>query len=650
MSTRPETAVPLQLVHDQRYEDYQQNKKRHCLIRDAVAGLIVALVSIPLGVGFAIASGLQPEQGIIAGAFAGILGGLFGGSKYQVYGPTAAFIPLLSGIVAKYDVPFLILASVIAGCLIVLMGLFKLGDHFSKVPFSVTVGFTIGIALCIVLGQLPDALGSVSPTPVHTLEKLQALGNLSGHPNIDAVLLAALTFLIIRSCYKISVFIPGPLIAIVTAVLLAHTVFIVQPVPLVADKLGEISGGIFKLTLPGLGTNSLVELILPVLSIVFIASLESLLSARMADRLAKTTFFFSPNRELVGQGIVNTVVPLLNGFPCTGAFARTATGIKAGATSPLSSLFNGSFMLILMLFFNRYIAMIPLACISGLLIFVACSMVKAEEVRHVFKEGRFHVFLMFYTALVTFLADLLIAVSSATAIYYLFTCCKNKRIALPLLAVGIALASIGFQTVWAKAPPGTTQPTPEALVFLTEGNKRFYLNQSSHPHQTHEQLVALSRTQHPFVAVLGCSDSRVPPEIIFDQGLGDIFDIRVAGNVVDPVVLGSLEYAVEHLNVPLIFVLGHERCGAIQATLDHENPHNHINTIIRSIAPAIKHSKNSSEQAAKLNVTRVLQQISESPVFRKRLESGQLQLVGGYYHLDSGEVEVLLPPERKAEF
>ncbi len=390
-----------------------------------MAGFIVALVAIPLGVGFAIASGLKPEQGIMAGAFAGILGGLFGGSKYQVYGPTAAFIPLLSSIVAKYDVPFLILTSVIAGLLIVLMGVFKLGTYFSKVPFSVTVGFTIGIAFSIMLGQLPDALGSPYPVSIHAVEKLQAVAGLLLHPNMDAMLLAALTFIIIRGCYKTSVFIPGPLIAILVAVSLEQSPLIAQAVPLVADKLGSIDH-IFKLTPPSLGPRPLWSLCIPVLSIVFIASLESLLSARMADRLANNKTCYNPNRELIGQGIVNTLVPLLNGFPCTGAFARTATSIKAGATSPLASLFQGSFILILMLFFTGYLAMIPMACISGLLIYVACNMVKADEIRHVFSEGKFSTLLMIYTAIVTFLTDLFIAVSTGTALYYLVACC-NKR-------------------------------------------------------------------------------------------------------------------------------------------------------------------------------------------------------------------------------
>lgn len=424
MISRLKTMLLQVLTPDPRFETYAEpGKTRVVLIRDVLAGLIVALVAIPLAVGFSIASGLRPEQGIVAGALAGILGGIFGGSKYQVYGPTAAFIPLLSAIMAHYDFPFLILASLIAGVLIFLMGVFRLGDYFAKIPFSVTVGFTVGIAFSIALGQLPDALGSLQGSSPHALEKIRLVSALMMHPNLAALGIAVMTFAIIRICYKTSVFIPGPLIAIVVAVLLVRFAGAALPgvadIPVLADKFGVMHGDIFRLTLPGLGAHPVWALIVPTLSIVFIASLESLLSARMADRLANNANAHDPNRELVGQGVVNTVVPLLNGFPCTGAFARTATSIKAGAASPMASLFQGGFIILLMLFFAERVAVIPMACISGLLIYVACNMVKVEELRQVCLRGRIHAFLMVYTAVMTVATDLFIAVSTATAIYHL---------------------------------------------------------------------------------------------------------------------------------------------------------------------------------------------------------------------------------------
>jgi sulfate permease, SulP family len=428
MTTQPAIAPPDKALNivDPRFEAYRGQQRLTLLINDALAGLVVALVAIPLGIGFAIASGLSPEQGIIAGAAACILGGLFGGSKYQVYGPTAAFIPLLSSVVSQYGTSFLIMSSLIAGAIIILMGIFKLGDLFSKIPFSITVGFTLGIALSIGLGQLPDALGSLHTIAPHTLEKIGIVYGLLLNPNLYTLAITVLVFFIIRTCYKTSVLIPGPLIAIGFALLLSNTLLQGQNIPLVATKFGSLDGNIFKLTLPVFASQPWWVWIKPVLSIVFIASLESLLSARMADRLAGNKTPFNANRELVGQGLVNMIVPLLNGFPCTGAFARTATSIKAGAISPAASLFKGSFVIILMVFFAHYVSIIPMACISGLLLYVATNMVKMEEVRHVFHDGRLHTFFMLYTAGVTFISDLFIAVSTATLLYSLIVFWKKR--------------------------------------------------------------------------------------------------------------------------------------------------------------------------------------------------------------------------------
>jgi carbonic anhydrase len=209
-----------------------------------------------------------------------------------------------------------------------------------------------------------------------------------------------------------------------------------------------------------------------------------------------------------------------------------------------------------------------------------------------------------------------------------------------MLALGLVLTITQALALWAAEPVAE-----DPLESLKEGNERFFNNRPIHPHQSHERLLEIRKAQHPFVAMLGCSDSRVPPEMIFDQGMGDVFDVRVAGNVLDPAVLGSLEYAVEHLHVPLIMVMGHERCGAVQAALTHENPHNHINSIIRSLAPAVRGAHGSAEQATKDNVLRVLHQLSTMPLFHEKIRSGQLKVMGGYYRLETGQVEFINVPQ-----
>jgi carbonic anhydrase len=191
--------------------------------------------------------------------------------------------------------------------------------------------------------------------------------------------------------------------------------------------------------------------------------------------------------------------------------------------------------------------------------------------------------------------------------------------------------------------PATVAPTPQVqgtLAELLQGNQRFVSDLAEHPHQSHAYLTQLVQGQHPKVAILTCSDARITPELIFDQGLGDLFDVRVAGNIVDAGVLGSLEYAVEHLHVDLILVLGHQHCGAIQAAMAHQHPHNEVNHILRFLNYSVNHTPNGSEDDVSItNINHVLHTLQATPALSHALRQGHLTLVGGFYHLDSGKVE-----------
>lgn len=210
----------------------------------------------------------------------------------------------------------------------------------------------------------------------------------------------------------------------------------------------------------------------------------------------------------------------------------------------------------------------------------------------------------------------------------------------PFLHAIAAAALLCSMPICFAAEPLTTEPAQTPLQTILAGNQRFANNHALHPHQSSDWAHSLSHEQHPLVAILTCSDSRITPEVIFDQGLGDIFDVRVAGNIVDAAVLGSLEYAVAHLHVPLIVVLGHQHCGAVEAAIHQEHPHNHINTIIRALAPAVKHANGSVETAVQQNVALTLHKLQHAPVLQDKLQSGQLQIVGGYYNLETGLVEL----------
>ncbi len=420
---------------DGRFEDMRGGWKG-AVFRDFTAGLIVAMVAIPLAMGFAIASGLNPVHGIVGGALAGLIGALFGGSKYQVYGPTAAYIPIIFGIMVTYGgngeqiLPdqyatgygVLIFCSVCAGIILAAMGLFRFGTIVAKVPHSIVVGFTIGIALTIALTQVGDALGLKASLPYHLIPKLQAIGQHIGEFNLFALLLAVGTFLVTKYLLKISIFIPGPLIAIGLGYLASATVLRSQGLTVTKDKYGPIpTDDFFMFTppmLPQFSATLAFDLTFYITAIVFVAAIESLLCSRMADRLAENKGTpYHPNKELFGQGMVNSFVPLLNGFPHTGALARTATNIKVGAVTPLAGILKCVLKLSLAFFLAAYLDLVPMACIAGILAYVAFNMVKWQEVASVHSMNRFHIFLMYYTATVVLVKDFLVGVLSALIIY-----------------------------------------------------------------------------------------------------------------------------------------------------------------------------------------------------------------------------------------
>jgi sulfate permease, SulP family len=406
-------------VWDERFEAFHAKPAWYVLARDSMAGLIVSFVSIPLAIGFALASGLSPEQGVIAGAFAMFIGGAYGGSKYQVYGPTAAFITTIAWIVKDYGPDFLVLATMIAGVIIMLMGLFRLGKWFQYVPNSVVVGFTLGIALTIVLGQMPDLMGVNIKHGTEFLDRMAMLPDLIQDAHGHAIFMGLITFLLIKKLYKISIYIPAPLIAVILCTFFANFVWQETAIPLISSKFGALDPNVFKLTPPHLGGHRVVDLIQPVVMIVFIASLESLLSAKMADRIAHETRPFNPNKELFAQGVVNFLVPLVNGFACTGALARTATNIKVGALTPFAAIFQGVVMIVLIVYFTPYLSMVPMASIAGLMVFVAINMVKPAELRGIWHEGLASAAVMITTALITLFSDLFLAVATGTVLFYL---------------------------------------------------------------------------------------------------------------------------------------------------------------------------------------------------------------------------------------
>jgi MFS superfamily sulfate permease-like transporter len=429
---------------DGRFEDLRQPKWYLVVFRDFTAGLIVAMVAIPLAMGFAMASGLRPEQGIVGGAVAGLIGALFGGSKYQVYGPTAAFIPVIAAIMLSHGSEdpaighgFLVLVSIIAGIVLMLLGLLGWGRIVALVPHSIVVGFTIGIAVTIATSQIGEVLGLKAKIGYTFLDKVRDIGANLHEFNIWALVLALGTFALIKYLLKVSIYIPAPLLAIGVGTILAATLLADNGLTLIKTKYGSIPTDFWVFTppslppadaqtghdiayfiLPQLHVSILTDIVYFVAAIVFVAAIESLLCSRMADRLADNRGRpYHPNKELWGQGLVNIIAPLLNGFPHTGALARTATSIKVGATTPLAGIFKFALKLLLAAYLATYLEQVPMACIGGVLLFVAFNMVKPAEVRQVLAHNRFHVALMVYTAGMVILTDFLTGVLTAIILY-----------------------------------------------------------------------------------------------------------------------------------------------------------------------------------------------------------------------------------------
>ncbi len=418
-------------IWDNRFEDLTRDNWFRVLYRDLSAGLIVALTAIPMAMGFAIAMGLRPEQGIIAGAIACVVGRTWGGSKYQVYGPTAAFIPVIGGLIAKYGENaggslatahgFLILCSIIAGIILMVMGLLGLGRFAKLVPNSIVVGFTVGIGVSIALSNAGEVLGLDADIRGPLLQKLKLIWQYLHEFNIYAFGLAVLTFLMTRYLLKISIFIPAPLLALGLCTLLASTVLSEHDITLLSDKYGSIPTDFFVFTpphLPAITPTVIMDLLYFVLAIVFVSGVESLLCSSMADRLAnnkKTPF--NPDKEFWGQGLVQIITPLLNGFPCTGALARTATSIKAGAVTPFAGYFKGVLKIGMAIFLAPWLELVPMACIGGILFWVATNMIKPAEIREVWQHNYFHAGLMLYTAVMVPLTDFLFGVLTALILY-----------------------------------------------------------------------------------------------------------------------------------------------------------------------------------------------------------------------------------------
>jgi len=351
--------------------------------RDIISGITVGVIAIPLAMAFAIASGVSPQYGLYTAAIAGILISIFGGSKFQIGGPTGAFVPLLLGIVLTYGYEDLLIAGLLAGVMLVLMGVFKLGTLIKFMPRSVTVGFTAGIAVIIFSGQISNFLG-ITDIENHAgfLDNMIEIGSNLHQTSFYSVLTAIICLVVILAAPKLVPKVPGSILGLIVSTLIA-SLFFPSQVATIGSVFGTIPSELPSFHFPEITWEKIQYLIVPAFTIAALGGIESLLSAVVADGMTNSKH--NSNRELIGQGIANIATPLFGGIPATGAIARTATNIKSGAASRISGVIHGVLILLTLLLFAPYASQIPLASMAPVLMIVAWNMSEGRQVANLIK-------------------------------------------------------------------------------------------------------------------------------------------------------------------------------------------------------------------------------------------------------------------------
>ncbi|MFC9712420.1 SulP family inorganic anion transporter [Paenibacillus sp. NPDC056933] len=387
-----------------RYAGYHASDFR----KDLVSGLIVGIIAIPLGMAFAIASGVKPEYGLYTTIIAGILISLLGGSKFQIGGPTGAFIPILFAIVMQYGYENLLIAGMMAGLMLVLMGVLRLGALIKFIPRPVTIGFTAGIAVIIFSGQIANFLG------LRGIEKhedfwsnMKEIGMNFSTINIHSLLTAGICLAVLLLVPKVAPKVPASLLGLVLSTFIA-ALFFKDQVATIGSSFGAIPGALPQFHIPEITWARVVNLLQPAFVIAMLGGIESLLSAVVADGMTGSRH--NSNRELIGQGIANMVTPLFGGIPATGAIARTATNIKSGAVSPLSGVIHGVVVLLVLVLFAPYASHIPLASMAPVLMIVAWNMSERRSFMHVLKTRTSDSLVLLITFLLTVFTSLTTAV------------------------------------------------------------------------------------------------------------------------------------------------------------------------------------------------------------------------------------------------
>jgi SulP family sulfate permease len=403
---------------------------RQIFVKDLISGVTVAIVALPLAIGFGITAGMSAAAGISTAIIAGFIAGLFGGSRFQVSGPTGAMTVVLIPVINKFGIAAIPTLGLMAGLIVIAMSLIRLGSLINKVPNCVVEGFTVGIAIVISLQQLPFAFGVIKGegdrtlvVAIHTVQKAVAIG-VHWQTLLVVFITLAIKFNIVKivESFKIRMYFPASFSALLL------TTLIVKAFDFNVATIGNIPRNVSTYTSPILSSGEYLSLITPALSIAVLVAIESLLSARVADDISNVPSDkkFQPNQELFGQGLATTLASVFGGMPATGAIARTNVNVRSGASTRLASMIHSVVLLVIVIFLAPIFSQIPSAAIAGVLIGTSFRIFNKASMLEIFKSSKSNIFIYIATAVVTVSVDLIWGIGFGIALYLLINLAKKS--------------------------------------------------------------------------------------------------------------------------------------------------------------------------------------------------------------------------------
>lgn len=395
------------------------------IFKDIIAGIIVAIIALPLSIALGISSGVTPEKGLITAIVAGFFISLFGGSRVQIGGPTGAFVVIVYGIIDKYGLEGLITSTLMAGVILILFGVLRLGNLIKYIPKSITLGFTLGIAITLLSTQIKDLFGlDIDKVPSEFIHKWNTYITNFDKIDIITLLIGILCIVIIALFPKVNKTIPGSLIALIVSTLIVAGLSL--NVETIGSTYGQISSTLPPVKLPSFTLAKIKDLIIPSFTIAFLAAIESLLSAVVADGMIDKQH--NSNTELIGQGIANIASSLFGGIPATGAIARTAANIKNGGRTPIAGIIHAITLLLIMLIFMPLIKYIPLVTLAAILVVVSYNMSEWRHCIEIVRSNKFDAVELLVTFILTVAFNLVIAIVTAMIIHFVIIKLINKDI------------------------------------------------------------------------------------------------------------------------------------------------------------------------------------------------------------------------------